>query len=116
MRSIPSIRNRPCAVAVKAVQKRITVPALPQNRSASSTGSRPRQPVTSATQPVSSTVTGIPRARRASNINRVSSAIKTPVSRLCPSANAAAISARLVMLFEPGGVTTASRGRPTGRQ
>jgi hypothetical protein len=55
-----------------------------------------------------STVT--PRAFNAAAMYRVSSLCSAPTSRLEPLASAAAISARLVMLFDPGTVTVASSG------
>ena len=58
----------------------------------------------------SSTVT--PMARRAAAISLVSSLFSAPVRRLVPLASAASSSARLVIDFEPGGITRPVSGRP----
>ncbi len=57
--------------------------------------------------------TAPPWRRRASAISRVSSLFSAPVRRLVPRARPASNSARLVMLFDPGGDTRPRRG-PVG--
>ena len=88
----------------------MVVPELPQASSASLAGTLPPQPVTSARQLASSSVIAMPSSPSAAIINRVSSANKRPRRMLVPSASPARISARLVMLFDPGSVTVASSG------
>ena len=98
------------------VSNRIVVPELPQKRSAPLSGMCPLHPVTSTAQSPSSAVTAIPRARRASIISNVSSANRTFLRTLVPSASEAATSARLVRLFDPGSTTVASSGPEAGVQ
>jgi hypothetical protein len=59
----------------------------------------------------SSLSTATPRTFNAAAMYRVSSLCSAPTSSLEPLASAEAISARLVMLFDPGTVTVASSGR-----
>src|SRR5688572_3156240 len=55
-----------------------------------------------------------PRSCRHSTMTRVSSLQRAPRNVVSPGANAARISARLVMLFEPGTVISACTARSSG--
>ena len=65
--------------------------------------------------PAASVSIEMPSWRKAAIITWVSSLSSAPVSVLVPSASAAQTSARLVMLFEPGGRIVAASGEESGR-
>ena len=97
-------RTSACDKAATGGRKRITVPASPQSMSARS-GVGPR----STTSCWSSMRMFAPSARRPSIIKVVSRASSQPVRVLRPPPRAARTSARLVMDFEPGMLTVASK-------
>jgi hypothetical protein len=99
---------------VSAVRKRIEVPLLARDNSASPAGIRPPQPTTVSSVPSASARTSIPSRCNAPIITRVSSLSSAPCKYEVPPAKAAQISARLVILFDPGGRMVPTRG-PHGR-
>ena len=110
----PSTTTVPSTAATAAVRKRVAVPALPRWSGPAGSRRMPSPATTNSVAPGSSTRT--PMARSASAISRVSSLFSAPVSRLVPRARPASRSARLVMLFDPGGDTrprSASAGGTT---
>ena len=77
-------------------------------------GSSPPHPSTMTVAVCSSVRIEMPSDRRPSIIAAVSSANSTPSSVVSPSAIAAATSARLVRLFDPGSAIVASGGVVSG--
>ena len=75
----------------------------PRRGRLASAGSRPAQPTTRIVAAAGSCSTAMPSRPSDSIITRVSSLSSAPANSDSPSANAAQTSARLVMLFEPGG-------------
>jgi hypothetical protein len=108
----PSTTTVPSTVATAAVRKRVAVPALPRKSGFCGAARRPVPVTTKLVASGSSTVT--PMSRRAAAISTVSLLFSAPVSRLVPDARAATKRARLVMDFEPGGLTRPVSGRPGG--
>jgi len=103
IRGAPSMRYRPCPAATRAVMNRVAVPDSPVLSSFGPGGTVPPQPETVMRQRVSSTATAMPSAASASAQTRVSSDRPTPSSTDSPWARAATMSARFVMLRDPGG-------------
>ena len=116
MASSPSSSYEPPgASARKAVRNRAAVPALPTWSFARSRGMRPPRPTIRTVPAGSSSPTSKPSARRAAMRIRVSRLKRAPEKTVTPSARAARMSARLVMLFEPGTWATPRAGVVKGR-
>ena len=119
MRATPCSRTGPSPKQTSAARNRATVPALPTKISFGALGIRPPKPCTVIVRLHGSvgsaaTVVSKPSNRSASTMICVSSLHNAPVSRTSPTANAARMSTRLVMLLEPGTVTFAITGPGIG--
>ncbi len=110
----PSTTVRPGRAAATGRTNRAVVPDWRASTAASGVPARRSAPVTVTSAAAGSASTVAPSAVTAPSIARVSSANRTPLSVDVPGARAAQSNARLVMLFEPGGRTTASRGPREG--
>lgn len=110
MRGTPSSRYVPATPDNAAVRNRMVVPLFAQKRSADDLGNRPPPPVSSIDARSKSTRASSPSVRSASTMTRVSSLSRAPRRCERPCAKAAQISARFVILFEPGGRIEAERG------
>jgi hypothetical protein len=102
-KSVLIVPCRFCPAASMAVRNRMVVPLLATYNSFSRAGTTPAQPSSCNWQACRSHITSRPRPTIASIITSVSSHSKTPSSVDRPSDSAAQITARLVMLFDPGG-------------
>ena len=111
----PSIVIGVSASAATAVMKRDVVPAKRASTCPVLGRIRPSLPVTTTT-PSSTAPTSTPRSARQRSIAVVSSPSGTFVNRLTPRARAAATSARLAMLFDPGTVTSPYTGPAAARR
>ena len=103
IRAVPSSRYVPCPSPQTAARNRIVVPLAAQSIVAAGAGIAPAVPSSRITPAGQSAWSETPSAASPAAITRVSWLSSTPVSRLGPRASAAQTSARLVMLFEPGG-------------
>ena len=92
----------------------MVVPLFSTKMLADEAGGRPSHPRTSSVLPSSELITSIPRDFNPAIITRVSSLSSAPRSVDLPLASAAQTSARLVMLFDPGGRTVARMGCDVG--